>query len=74
MLGGEKMHGVRVRADGKMLLHSQRCSITHVGNPILAFLAVMDEQFARIQVNVNQPQRANLADTQPAVPQQIETG
>ena len=43
MLGGEQMHSVRVRTDGKMLLHSQCSRITHVRNPILAFLAVVNE-------------------------------
>ena len=74
MLGGEQMHGVLVGTEGKILLNSQRSSITHVRNAVLAFLAVMDEQLARIHVNVIQPQRANFADPQPAVPQQIETG
>ena len=74
MLGGEQMPGVRVRTDGNILFHSQRYHVTHVGNSILAFLAVLNEQFARIQVNVTQMQRANFTDPQPAVPQQIETG
>jgi len=55
MLGGEQMHGVRIRADGKMLLHSQRNGVTHVGYPILTFLAVMDEQLACVHVNVIHP-------------------
>jgi hypothetical protein len=57
-----------------MLLHGQRSGITHVGNPILAFLAVADEKLACFYVNAIQPQRTNFADPQSAVPQQIETG
>jgi hypothetical protein len=48
------MRRVLIGTDGKMLLYSHHGRVTHVGDPILAFLAVMNEQFARIQVNVIQ--------------------
>jgi hypothetical protein len=52
---------------------TQRYGVAHVNDPILAFFAVSDEEFASFQIQLIYPQGTNSADPQPTMPEQVET-